>query len=291
MENKSQDQSQNQLEQYLNILKERPKILPIIMYNSDIKSFSQSAIRSKDRPKEVKNLVLIVSALNPPSKPVNILNNQVRNVFGPEDILKQTLISIRTAREKISNSYIIFVEGTKTSTDTDKAISSKVDEYVNFSENKICNLFVEGRDKGLGDSYLILLGLLYIWSTNIKFDRLFKIPQRYYLGKRFDLEEYMGGKDNKPIVTQLMNHTTGYGNTAMGGIVSINYESLWIYLTSVLYSVLYTFIGLSLTVEHSFYDSLLSFSDNNVHSPEFAGFDGYSSVDGTLKVSGEGDWR
>lgn len=126
-----------------------------------------------------KNIVIICS----------IIHGSPGSIYTSEQRLHQTVSSLKSIRQKIQNSYIIFNEISRLTTDERQKIDCDVffchhDEFVKrgmISENKT-----------MGELYLIINGLKWIEENmkDVEYDRIFKIGGRVVLNGNFDIKNY-----------------------------------------------------------------------------------------------------
>lgn len=119
------------------------------------------------------NLVLITS----------VINNFLHSVYTPEQRLEQTLNSISSIRNKVPNSYIVFLEGSVLNEPQQTLLNDKIDEFYHI------NVF--GLHKSLGELTLLKT---YFDSLNFKLNKskiysLSKLSGRYYLNENFKFLE------------------------------------------------------------------------------------------------------
>jgi hypothetical protein len=269
-----------------------PKIIRQAYYYNNKIPLLKNNVKSGTVPNyEVENLVMIVSKMYPQAR--HLTNGNPVNVFTNDEIFEQTKNALKVVREKIPNAFIFFYESTILTSEHFNELKELVDILCIVNENDEFTKFITSTaDKGMGDSYLIQQCLLLIFQLDIKFKRLIKTAQRYYLGEIYDYHLY----NSKPIVCKFMDNHTYYGVTAMGGIFSCDYKHRHEYLTAVTNSIMYTLVGFSLTVEHSFADTLLgpdgidsleTSRKEVLFGPEWQGLDGSNSGNKEKLISGK----
>ena len=137
-----------------------------------------------------KNLVIITSILNISDGELSYYH--IRSVFNLEERVKQTLKTIETIREKIPNSFILFLECSNLEynvndiNDIELKIKNNVDVFINCYEINEIKRGVNSKYKGLGENLLLLKGIEYINNEGLVFNNIFKISGRYYLNDDFD---------------------------------------------------------------------------------------------------------
>lgn len=148
--------------------------------------------------KDVDLIFIITSAISLSSKP--LYNNISRSVFSTNQRIKQTLESIETIRSIVPNARIIMIEGGQS--DFSSQFSKLVDEYY-YMNSKIARFFLDHKNKGLGEVYLLLKGLRVL--PNKKEMIVFKIAGRYKLSEKFEISRYTEGE-----VSFKVNYTKVY---------------------------------------------------------------------------------
>jgi len=143
--------------------------------------------------KSLKNLFLITSVLVPANTPLSYINT--RSLYSPEERFSQTKNTIKTIREKVPNSYIYLIEGSKISLEMEKELQNKVDKYINFSDNKEVMSNVNDPQKSKGEVSLLLNGLKDMDNLD-SFENVFKISGRYYLNDKFKIENFNNNFNN-----------------------------------------------------------------------------------------------
>lgn len=136
--------------------------------------------------KDIDVIFLITSVISLSLKPLN--NNISRSMFSTNDRVKQTLDSIKTIRSKVPNARIIMLEGGKV--DFSQQFSTLVDEY-HYMNSKIARFFVDHKNKGLGEVYLLGRGLRALPQKKEMI--AFKIAGRYELNESFEISRYLDG--------------------------------------------------------------------------------------------------
>jgi hypothetical protein len=119
------------------------------------------------------NLVLITS----------VINTLIPSVYSAAERMEQTLVSIQTVKNKIPNSYIVILEGSKLDDDKFNSIKNSVDElfYINVS----------GLSKTIGE--ITMLNTYFNCDEFNKrkhtIDSLCKLSGRYHLNNNFKFIE------------------------------------------------------------------------------------------------------
>jgi hypothetical protein len=121
--------------------------------------------------------VIITSVIKCSEKPLSY--SDTRSIFTKEERLEQTIKTIESIRNFIPNSEIILIELGKEYSENNK-IKKIVDQYIDFSKDKMVRFFVDSRYKGLGEVFGILKGINYIKNN---YDFYIKISGRYILTK------------------------------------------------------------------------------------------------------------
>ena len=140
----------------------------------------------------MRNLVLITSVINTPNVPLSYSN--VRSVFTREERFKQTKKTIETIKEKIPNHKIMIVECTDF-TEEEKAYFEKECDFVlNLWGKKEVHENIFGIWKAMGEGTMTIESIKYMEEKNIEFESLFKISGRYWLGDKFNYENFINDK-------------------------------------------------------------------------------------------------
>lgn len=143
------------------------------------------------RSDTIENIVIICS----------IINCSPGSIFTPEERYQQTLNTIRTVKQKISNVHIILAEISHLTQEqikgfTNEGVSYIFDYYDQFVEKgHISN------HKSLGELFLIISSIEFIQYKldcleypNLK--RIFKIGGRNWLSDNFNIDDHMTNKIN-----------------------------------------------------------------------------------------------
>lgn len=123
--------------------------------------------------------------------------NTPHGLIDPEIRFQQTLNSIKSIRDKVSNSIILFVENsTELPPQIENVISNLVDHYIYIGKRRDIIQLNRNGVKGGGEAYMLLVAFDYIKTHNIKPKRIFKLSARYRLSNEFDISPYNDMDDN-----------------------------------------------------------------------------------------------
>jgi hypothetical protein len=137
------------------------------------------------------NLCVITSLINISNLPLSYTNK--RSIFNANQRLEQTLKSINTVREKITNCEIVLLEGSKLSDEFEEILISLVDYYVNYSNDEDICKNVDGIYKGAGECKILNKFMNEFDLSN--YDNLFKLSGRYYINQNFNIELFICQKN------------------------------------------------------------------------------------------------
>jgi hypothetical protein len=111
-----------------------------------------------------------------------------------QDRYDQTLKTFDTVRKQVKDSVIIFCDSSIGGLDEEQksVISSKVDHYIDFSNDSIAQQINQAGQKSIGESYLLGHSILYAkahMDLN-KEGRMFKLGGRCELLEEFTMDDY-----------------------------------------------------------------------------------------------------
>ena len=134
------------------------------------------------------NLVIIPSIIKCIDK--NLSYTNTRSEYSPHERYEQLLKTIRSAREKIPNAYIVLLECSKDIEEYEEKIIPLVNEYINYYNiNSDITNAVESIYKGYGESLTIYTFLKnHFMKKDIleQYENIIKISGRYFLNSNFD---------------------------------------------------------------------------------------------------------
>lgn len=162
---------------------------------------------------DAKNIFIITSYMMPQE---GIIYGKPRSVYTHDQRYEQTLGTINSIRETVPQTYIILVELSDLLPKYKKILFDIVDCFIDLSHDKSAQHYAIN-DKSIGDLYSVLQGYLFVLTSNIKFDVIYKISGRYYLDNNFKLSNFDKNhitfnrytfmtEDKKTVY-----YTTGYG--------------------------------------------------------------------------------
>lgn len=158
------------------IYEDEYKVQSIYIQLSELYSFSKILFGNI-------SIYLISSCINPVDKRLD--NFISRSVFSQKERLDQTLETIRSIRDRVSNSYCVLLESSVIDHETRDSISEKVDIFLDYSKDSLYRQMTEGYNKSIGEASTVLSGLQYIIQSDIKFLSISKISGRYSLDKDY----------------------------------------------------------------------------------------------------------
>lgn len=132
------------------------------------------------------NLVLITSVINTPNTPLSYTNT--RSVFSRQDRFEQTKKTIKSVREKLSNSKIIIVECSNFNEEENNYFKKNCDYILNLWNKKELHNYIFGPSKSLGEGTMTIEALKYIKELHLEYQYLYKISGRYWLNDNFKIE-------------------------------------------------------------------------------------------------------
>lgn len=161
------------------------------LFSSKVKySFENLILNTNDS----NNIVLLSSMI--------YISNEDKNIIGaytPEERISQTIINCKTIREKIPNSIIILLEGSKLTMSDMFALYTYVDHLILYFNVPNINYFLNHWNKSWGEVYK--LSDIVNKLENCNFNKLFKITGRYRLNNNFNIEnfssEFISGKKSE----------------------------------------------------------------------------------------------
>ena len=132
------------------------------------------------------SFVLITSVINTPNTPLSYTNT--RSVFSRQDRFEQTKKTIKSVREKLSNSKIIIVECSDFNEEENNYFKENCDYILNLWNKKELHNYIFGPSKSLGEGTMTIEALKYIEELNLEYQYLYKISGRYWLNENFKVE-------------------------------------------------------------------------------------------------------
>jgi thymidylate synthase len=132
------------------------------------------------------SFVLITSVINTPNTPLSYTNT--RSVFSRQDRFEQTKKTIKSVREKLSNSKIIIVECSDFNEEENNYFKENCNYILNLWNKKELHNYIFGPSKSLGEGTMTIEALKYIKELNLEYQYLYKISGRYWLNENFKIE-------------------------------------------------------------------------------------------------------
>jgi hypothetical protein len=142
----------------------------------------------------MSNLFIVTSVIQTGSQRWSY--TPVRSVFSPEQRLAQTLQTIESIRTYCPDSRILLVEGGPLTDAQRTTLVSVVDFFVDAyaMDGRTRAFCLASQNKGLGDAWLLLMGLRYIKEESLTALLLFKMSGRYRLNNQFRLDRIVHDK-------------------------------------------------------------------------------------------------
>lgn len=134
----------------------------------------------------MNNLILITSVINTPKIPLSY--SKIRSVFSREDRFEQTKKTIKSIKDKLSNSKIIIVECSNLNKEENNYFNANCDYILNLWNKTELHNCIFGLSKSLGEGTMTIEALKYIEILNLEYDYLYKISGRYWLNENFKIE-------------------------------------------------------------------------------------------------------
>jgi hypothetical protein len=138
-----------------------------------------------------KNIVLITSKIY--VKTSKFSYSETRSIYSTEERFKQTIETIQSIRNKISNSYIVLFDNSEFTEKEHKLLNKTVDYFINIIDNNILNYYTNFCEyKYLSE----LTQQIYSYSYFFKYmnfnkiGNFFKISGRYLINNKFNYNNY-----------------------------------------------------------------------------------------------------
>jgi hypothetical protein len=148
----------------------------------------------------MKNLILIISIIKPPNKPLSYTST--RSIYTPRERFEQTKKTFDTVRQQIPDSKIFLVECSELTDEEEQYFISKSDYFLNLYNNEHAKTNIYSKSKSLGEGTMTYHVLENIISNKIEFENLIKISGRYWLSDLFDYSKF----DNNNITIKYINN-------------------------------------------------------------------------------------
>jgi hypothetical protein len=135
------------------------------------------------------NVVLIASKIIPSKHP--LWYHSSRSRFSLEDRYLQTIETIRSVRQYIPNSYIVFIDNSDFQARVSHELRSLVNLFVNDVDDR--ELIVKtdlSEAKQLGELSLLASGISALERNKVMYRNLFKLTGRYILNSRFKYQTF-----------------------------------------------------------------------------------------------------
>jgi hypothetical protein len=159
------------------------------LFSKKVKYISEDLILNTN---DTTNIVLLTSM-------VYISNDHNKGVYTPEQRISQIIINCKNIREKIPNSIIILLEGSKLTNYDIFTLYKHVDHLILYFNVPNINYFLNHWNKSWGEVYKLIR--IVVKLENYNFNKLFKITSRYSLNNNFNIEnfssEFISGKKSE----------------------------------------------------------------------------------------------
>lgn len=139
------------------------------------------------------NFVMIPSCIH--IYPEGCPANQKNTNLDPDVRFEQTKKTIQSVREKIPDSYIIFLDCSALTSNQVEYIHSQVDHFEECKGDSYLHhqVFCAGNRKSSGERAYMLKAIQYLRNHNERFTsvkNVFKVGGRYWLNDQFDYSKY-----------------------------------------------------------------------------------------------------
>ena len=217
-----------------------------------------------------KNIIIITSVLNITQIPLSYYH--IRSVFSIEERFQQTLNTIKTIKDKMGdNIEILFCECSDLLLYPNyiKILEKEVSYFYNFYDNFEVRNNVLSKYKGLGELYLMKMGLNKIIELDKPYQYIFKISGRYFLNDAFHIQDF---NNNYNIMTYWDNHIESYSSI----FYKIRYQDLLLFTDAL------KKFGYDLGHGNSFEQCLYKFFKHNILVLNKLNISGHLSTEGYL---------
>lgn len=213
--------------------------------------------------------IIVTSVLNTHPSPLSYAQ---RSVYTPHQRFEQTLLTINSIREKMGDAAAIyFVEGSAIDNQMEMVIKSVVDFYYNVSTIGEIKAAVDCPNKGFGEASKIKYVLDFIDQN--KYDYIFKISGRYFLGPNFQLEKFIS---DRPTLCTVKRPDSPVCSTVLFSVPAAQID----HFKNTFQNIIESYKG-NLSI---FYEEIVTKSLEPVHRIDTCGVKGPVSVDNTFYV-------
>jgi len=158
-------------------------IIPFFVVVSILEFFYERLAKINTSP-DVENCFIITSVIYNKQKELSYAST--RSVYNPEERAVQTLKTIVSIKEKVSNVKIILVEsGLQENLPLD--LAKQVDQYLYLGNKFFVRHACDSKFKSLGEAIMLLYARKHIKFNSELF---FKISGRYFLDENFDINSW-----------------------------------------------------------------------------------------------------
>ena len=151
--------------------------------------------------KEIGNLVLITSIIDPPNYPLSYAS--IRSVYNCDERFEQTKKTIQSIKAKVPNNQIMLVECSNLRDYERDYFLQHTDIMINLYDRHDQDIIdkIYSKSKAKGEGTMTIEAVKYLQENNITYRNFFKISGRYWLNDNFNYEIY----DNSDIVYKLID--------------------------------------------------------------------------------------
>jgi hypothetical protein len=130
---------------------------------------------------------LITSTINTSNRPL-IQSHEVRSVYGAEERLAQTLMTIKSVRDRVPEATILLLENSKLTAAQQSALESVSDRLISFAEDEDAASLRDGPYKNSAEVYVLLRTMALLDDYDYRI--MFKLSGRYLLSDRFTIDRF-----------------------------------------------------------------------------------------------------
>jgi hypothetical protein len=145
--------------------------------------------------KNNKNIIIITSVINITNTELSYYHK--RSVFSINERYEQTLITIKSIKDKIPNIELLFCECSDLINykNIEDNIKKSVDYYFNFYDDELIRNNVNSKFKGYGEASILINGIEKLLNLKNNYKNIFKLSGRYYLNDNFNFEDFNNNKN------------------------------------------------------------------------------------------------
>ena len=236
----------------------------LLMVEHDL---STSLEWSKFRCKKYDSIILVAAATVP-------TRNQS---FTQQERFEQTIETVKSAKQKIPNSYTILIEGNNLPIEYTTMYDSLFDDTIYLGNDKVTQTYVnDKRNIGHGESFLLQKGIEYIIASRIKSKKIIKLGARYKLNNQFNIDNF---KNDKYTFRQHFDDSIN-SNVFTTGLFSIPFVRIEEF-RNILSNLQFCLSNKSTMVEKVYFDLI---KNDHIHLVDNLGLEGRLSYNKTLFI-------